>query len=115
MSPLAVEAEQPLVPEVADAGRELQAQQVEQGEDDLGVTGRVRRVLEDRQLGLVVEDLVEDVGRVPHRGRDDLGAVLRELVRGPGVEGQALAVTEVARQGRGVADLARDREPLAVR
>jgi hypothetical protein len=43
-------------------------------------------VLQERQLGLVVEDLIEHVGGVADRGGDDLGAVLRELVRGPGVE-----------------------------
>ena len=114
VSLLAVHAEQPLVPQVADARGELQAQQVEQGEDDLGIAGRVGRVLQDRQLGLVVEDLVEDVGRVPHRGGDDLGAVLGELVRGPGVEGHPFAVAEVPRQGRGHPHLAGDGEPLAV-
>ena len=46
---------------------------------------------------------------------DDLGAVLRELVRGPGVEGQPLAVAEVAGQsGRGAAPDG-DGEALAVR
>ena len=31
-----------------------------------------QRVLQERQLRLVVEDLVEDVGRVPDRGGDDI-------------------------------------------
>src|SRR5271165_4810362 len=106
--------EQPLVPEVADAWRELQAEQVEQREDYLGVTRRVRRVFQEWQLRLVVEDLVEDISRVADRGGDDLGAVLRELVCGPGVEGHPLAIAEVARQGRGHPHLAGDGEPLAV-
>ncbi len=91
-----VEPIEPLVGQVADAGCELHAQQVEQGEDQFGVAGRVGGVLQDRQLGLVVEDRVEHVGRVADRGRNDLGAVLRELVRGPGIERQPLAVAEVA-------------------
>ena len=65
---LGVEPVEPLVAQVADAGRELHPQQVEQGEDQLGVAGRVGRVLEDRQLGLVVQDRVEHVGRVADRG-----------------------------------------------
>ena len=42
---------------------------MKQGEDDLGVASGVRRVLEDRKIGLVIEDLVEDIGRVTNRRR----------------------------------------------
>jgi len=76
VSLLTLHAKQSLVPQVADARGELQTEQVEQGEDDLGKAGRVGRVLQERQLRLVVEDLVEHVGRIPHRGGDDFRAVL---------------------------------------
>jgi hypothetical protein len=111
---LAVQAEQPLVGQVADPWRELHSHQVEQREDDLGVSRCVGRVLQDRQLGLVVEDLVEHIRRIADRRGDDLGTVLQELVRGPGVERHPLAVAEVARQGGGHPHLAGDGEPLAV-
>jgi len=50
----------------------LQTEHVEQRDDDVGVTRPVGRVFQDRRLGLVVDDLVEHVGRVPHRGGNAL-------------------------------------------
>src|SRR5262245_15800897 len=44
IAPTSVEAIEPLVAQVADARRELQAQEVEQREDDLGEASGVRRV-----------------------------------------------------------------------
>jgi hypothetical protein len=58
-------------------------------------------VLADRQLRFVVEDLVEDVGGVAHRRGDYFRAELRVLIRGPCVEGNTAAVSEVAREGLG--------------
>jgi hypothetical protein len=58
-------------------------------------------VLSDRQLRFVVEDLVEDVGCVPHGRGDYLRAVLAVLIRCPRIEGDAAPVAEVARQGLG--------------
>ncbi len=65
------------------------------------------------KFGLVAEDLVEDVGCVSDRGRDDLGAVLGELVARPRVESDPSPVTEVTGQGLGVPGLDVHREALA--
>ncbi len=48
----------------------------------------------------IVENLVEDVGRVLHRAGMTLGAVLRESVRGPGVEAMILVRSEPGRRTR---------------
>jgi hypothetical protein len=42
-------------------------------------------VLLDWQLGFIVEDFVEHVGRVANGAGNDLRAVRRVLIRGPGV------------------------------
>ena len=71
-------------------------------------------MLLDRQLGLVVEDSVEDVGRVADGGADDAGGVVGVLVGGPDVEGDAAAAAEVARDPLRVGRLDADRVALAV-
>ena len=50
--------------EVADAWREAEAQQVHQGEDVIGETGRVGVVLLDPQVGLVIQQAVEHIGGI---------------------------------------------------
>jgi phenylpyruvate tautomerase PptA (4-oxalocrotonate tautomerase family) len=45
-------------------------------------------VLLDVEVGFVVEDGIEDEGGFPHRGGDDLGAVLGVLVGGPSRAGK---------------------------
>src|ERR1700724_27751 len=45
-------------------------------------SSRVGSVLRNRQLGFVIEDAVEHVGRIADRGGNGLAAVLTELVRG---------------------------------
>ena len=87
---------------------------MKQGEDDLGVASGVRRVLEDRKIGLVIEDLVEDIGRVTNRRRDDLRPVLRVLVRGPGVESEAPSEAEIFRERGRVLRRASNGESLAI-
>ena len=82
-----VEPVELLISQVAQAGRELQTQQVEQTENQIRVASRVGSVLRNRQFGFVVEDAVEHVGRIADRGGDGLAPVLRELVRGPRIEG----------------------------
>jgi hypothetical protein len=47
--------------QVADAGRELLADQVEEAEVDQGHAVRISRVLADRQVGGVAQDLVQHV------------------------------------------------------
>lgn len=67
--------------QVPDPGRELQAEQVEQPEIDQGHSMRVGRVLGDRQVRGIAQDLVEHEVRFPFRGDDDLRAVGRVLIR----------------------------------
>jgi len=54
---------------------------------------RVRVVLLDAQLGFVVQQLTQDVGRITHGRGDDLGVEGRVLIRDVGVEGDAGAGT----------------------
>ena len=104
-----------MVGQIAQAGRELQAQQIEKGKHDVGVAVRVGGVLEQGQLRFVAQHLVQHVGRVARGGGNGPAAELRVLVGRVGVKGQALPVTEVTGDGAGVANLAADGEALAVR
>ncbi len=51
----------------ADARREAEAQQMHEGKDMIGEARRVGVVLLDAQVGLVVQQAVEHVGRVARR------------------------------------------------
>ena len=68
-----------------------------QGEDMVGESGRVGVMLLDAQVGLVVEQAVEHVGGVAHRGVDDLGMERRVLVGDVRVEGHAGLVAVLRR------------------
>ena len=68
------------VAQVADARREAEAQEVHQGEDVIGEARRVGVVLLDAQVGFVVQQAVEHVGRVAHPDVHDLGVERRVLV-----------------------------------
>ena len=50
--------------------------QVSQEVDNAGV----RRVVHDGEFGLVVENLIQDIGSVAHGGGNDLRPILRELI-----------------------------------
>ena len=50
--------------QIADARSEAEAEQVHQGEDMIGKAGRIGVVLLDAQVGLVIEQTVEHIGRV---------------------------------------------------
>jgi hypothetical protein len=93
---------EPPVREPGEVRAEVQLEQVEQAEDQIGVAGRVGGVFGDRELGLVIEDPVEDVGRIAQAGSQDAACVVAVLVGGPGVKGDAVAEPEVARQRSGV-------------
>lgn len=74
------------VAKVADARREAKAQQVHQGEDVIGESRRVGVVFLDAQVGFVVQQAVEHIGRVAHADVHDLGVERRVLVGDVGVE-----------------------------
>ncbi len=58
----------------------------DQGEDVIGEARRVGVMLLDPQVGLVVQQAVEHVGRIAHADVHDLGVKWRVLVRNVGVE-----------------------------
>ena len=103
-----------LVADVAQAGRILQAQQIEQAENEVGVAVRVGSVFQQGQFRFVAQNLVQHVGGVALDGRDDLAAVLSVVVGRVGVKRHALAVAEVARQGLGIAHGPADGKPLHI-
>ena len=74
------------VAQIADARREAKAQQVHQREDVIGEARRISVVLLDAQVGFVVQQAVEHVGRVAHTDVDDLRVERRVLVGDVGVE-----------------------------
>ena len=74
------------VAQVTDARREAEAQQVHQREDVIGEARRVGVVLLDAQVGFVVQQAVEHVGRVAHADIHHLGVERRVLVGDVGVE-----------------------------
>ncbi len=84
--------------EVADARGQLQPDQVEQGEVDQGHAVGIGRVLGDRHVGGIAEDLVQHIVRLTVGGDDHLRAERRVLVVDMGVRTQPF-VGEVARQG----------------
>jgi len=79
-------SEEPFVGQVADARGEAEAQQVHQSEHMVREAGRVGVVFFDPQIGFMVEQAVEDVGGIAHRGVDDFGVEGRVLVGDVGVE-----------------------------
>ena len=68
------------VAQVADARRKAEAQQMHQGKNVIGEARRVGVVLLDAQVGFVVQQTVEHVGRVAHADIHDLGVERRVLV-----------------------------------
>jgi len=83
--------------QLGDAGRQAQADQVEEGEGGQGLAVAVGGVLDDGQLGGVAEDLVEGEGGVSFGGDDDLGSVGGVLIGDMGVARHSL-VQEIPRQ-----------------
>ncbi len=69
------------IADVADPGREPVAEQVHEGEEMVGESGRVGVVFLDRQVGLVIEQPVQNVGRVAVTNVDEFAVEGRVLVR----------------------------------
>ena len=103
------------VAQVADARREAEAQEVHQGEDVIGEARRVGVMLLDPQVGFVVQQAVEHVGRVAHADVDDLGVERRVLVGDVGVERPPWAAPVFRVDVAGALGLAAGAEVLAVR
>ncbi len=96
-------------------GREAEAQQVHQREDVIGEACRVGVVLLDPQVGFVVQQAVEHVGRVAHADVHDLGVERRVLVGDVGVERPPWAAAVFRVDVAGALGLAAGAEVLAVR
>ena len=71
---------QALVGQVADARRKVEAEQMHEREDVIGEPSRVSVVFLNAQIGLVVQEAIEDVGGVAYRGINDLGVERRVLI-----------------------------------
>ncbi len=103
------------VAQVADARREAEAQEVHQGEDVISETRRVGVMLFDAQVGFVVQQAVEHVGRIAHADVHDLGVERRVLVGDVGVERPPWAATVFGVDVAGALGLAAGAEVLAIR
>lgn len=68
------------VTDVADSWCEPVAEQVHEGEEMIGVSGRVRVMLLNCEVGLVMEQPVQDVGRVAVPDVDELAVEGEVLV-----------------------------------
>ena len=103
------------VAQVADARREAEAQEVHQREDVIREPCRVGVVLLDAQVGFVVQQAVEHVGRVAHADVHDLGVERRVLVGDMGVERPPWAAAVFRVDVAGALGLAAGAEVLTVR
>src|SRR5215510_1606320 len=72
-------------------------------------------MLQNGQLRFIAQDGVENVGGIAYRNDHRLGAILRELIRGPTVKGASLAIAERRWKRTGVTILTRHRQALTIR
>gem|GEM_PF-4351258 len=86
-----------------------------QREDVIGEARRVGVVFLDAQVGFVVKQAVEHIGRVAHADIDDLGVERRVLVRDVGVERPSWAAAVFRVDVAGALGLAASAEVLAIR
>ena len=112
---IALGNEQLGVAQVADARREAEAQQVHQREDVIGEARRVGVVLFDPQVGFVVQQAIEHIGRVAHADVHDLGVERRVLVGYVRVERPPWAAAVFRVDVAGALGLAAGAEVLTVR
>jgi hypothetical protein len=103
------------VAQVVDARREAETEQVHQGKDMIGEARRVGVVFLDAQVGFVVQQAIEHVGRVAHADVDHLGVKRRVLVGDVGVESPSWAASILLVDMAGAFYLAACSEVLAVR
>ena len=90
-----VHAIQLLVFEVPDTRHKIEAQQVTQGKDDLGVAVGIRRMLANLQNRVVFQQPIEDVRGLAGATRNHLGAKDGGLVGDVGVDADGLLVVAV--------------------
>ena len=102
------------VAQVADARREAEAQQVHQCEHVIGEARRVGVVLLDTQVGFILQQTVEHLGRVAHADVHHLGVEWRILVGDMGVERPPWAAAVFRIDVAGALGLAAGTEVLAV-
>ena len=74
------------VGQIADARSETEAEQVAESEDVIGEAGRIGVVLLDPQVGLVIEQAIENMRRIANGCVDDFGMEGRVLVGDVSVE-----------------------------
>ncbi len=103
------------VAQVADARGEAEAQQVHQRKDVIGESGRVGVVFLDAQVGFVVQQAVEHVGRVAHADVHYLGVERCVLVGDVGIERPPWAAAVFRVDVAGALGLAASAEVLTVR
>ena len=94
---------------------EAQAQQIEERKDNFGRARRIGGMLHNCQLRFIAQDGIEDIGGIACGDDHGLGAILRQLIRGPTVKGEALAIPQGRRKRPGVTVLARHGKALAIR
>lgn len=112
---IVLQLREPLMAYVTDTRGKLHPQHITEGNHSSGIPCGIRCVLQDRQVRLSVEDCVKHVRGSADSGRKHLRPILGTLLTGPRREGHALPRAAVSRQRHGVADLAPDGKPLAIR
>ena len=105
----------PLVGEIPDAGRKAKAQQVAERKDMIGKAGRVGVVLLDPQIGLMVEQTIENMRRIAGIRGNHLGIEGRVLVGDMGVKEHAWLVAIAQIDLPGLLSAPAGAEALAVR
>jgi len=89
MVPLLAWHIEPLVGEIADARRETKTQQVAERKNVIGETRRFGVMLLNPQIGLMVEQAIENMRRITGIRGDDLGIERSVLVGDVGVKEHA--------------------------
>lgn len=103
------------VTHVPDARREPEAQQMHQRKDVIGEACRVGVAFLDAQVGLVVQQAVEHIGRVAHADIDHLGVKWCVLVGDVGVKSPSWATAVFRVDVPGTLGLVPGSEVLPVR
>ena len=91
----------------------MQIQQVEEGKDDIGVAMPIGGVFQQGQFRFIAQHLVEHVDGVARGGSDGPAAKLGVLGTGRPY-GYKMTVAKITGDGVGVANVATEKEALAI-